>query len=295
MKGTLIALSSLAPQYLLSQSSWQAKQHRLQPQSNSDSCSNASNAQQDLAFEALSGKGIPDVTQDSDVASQFAVLNVLVSLLEGASGTLGLLLAASLFSCISSFRGAFPAQAVSTLHLRILTASLDNSPVIPSGLAAQVYLLACLQRLVTVIPEARLCLVSAYIVPKLVFLAGLGYCPHAQTDTVPTAADQLDSCVGIGIHVPASKMLTGMSLGLLSQLVMSNAAVDAVVMQQLLRGGAVGMLVEMLPYQSAAADLLCFMATQQQCKDAFLDSRVLAALVDLLHTGPASGMPTGCF
>lgn len=68
--------------------------------------------------------------------------------------------------------------------------------------------------------------------PKLVFLAGLGYCPHAQTDTVPTAADQLDSCVGIGIHVPASKMLTGMSLGLLSQLVMSNAAVDAVVMQQ---------------------------------------------------------------
>lgn len=59
---------------------------------------------------------------------------------------------------------------------------------------------------------------------------------------------------------------------------------------QLLRGGAVGMLVEMLPYQPAAADLLCFMATQQQCKDAFLDSRVLAGLVDLLHTDPASGM-----
>lgn len=64
------------------------------------------------------------------------------------------------------------------------------------------------------------------------FLAGLGHCPHAQTDAVSTAADQLDSCVGVGIHVPASKLLTGMSLGLLSQLVMSNAAVDAVVMQQ---------------------------------------------------------------
>ncbi|KAL3161961.1 hypothetical protein ABBQ38_009041 [Trebouxia sp. C0009 RCD-2024] len=303
MKGTLIALSSLAPQYLLSQSSWQAKQYRLQPQSHSNSCSNAASAQQDLASEELSTKGTPDVTQDSEVASQIEVLNVLVSLLEGASGTLGLLLAASLFSCISSFHGGLPAEAVSTLHLRVLTASLDNSPVIPSGLAAQVYLLACLQRLVTVIPEARLCLVSAYIVPKLVFLAGLGHCPHAQTDAVSTAADQLDSCVGVGIHVPASKLLTGMSLGLLSQLVMSNAAVDAVVMQQasppslcmllqLLRGGAVGMLVEMLPYQPAAADLLCFMATQQQCKDAFLDSRVLAGLVDLLHTDPASAAQT---
>ena len=48
------------------------------------------------------------------------------------------------------------------------------------------------------------------------------------------------------------------------------------------------MLVDMLPYQPAAADLLCFMATQQQCKEAFLDCRVLATLVDLLHS---SGMP----
>lgn len=100
MKGTLIALSSLAPQYLLSQSSWQAKQYRLQPQSHSNSCSNAASAQQDLASEELSTKGTPDVTQDSEVASQIEVLNVLVSLLEGASGTLGLLLAASLFRLV---------------------------------------------------------------------------------------------------------------------------------------------------------------------------------------------------
>ena len=52
------------------------------------------------------------------------------------------------------------------------------------------------------------------------------------------------------------------------------------------------MLVDMLPYQPAAADLLCFMATQQQCKEAFLDCRVLATLVDLLHS---SGMPFALF
>lgn len=135
-----------------------------------------------------------------------------------------------LCSCISGFRGGIPLEAVSAQHLKAISASLDNSPAIPSGLAAQVYLLASLQRLVTAIPQARFHLVSAYIVPKLVFLAGLGFHPHAQTDVLSAAAGQQH--YSVSIHIPACKMLTGMSLGLLSQLVMTNAAVDAVVMQQ---------------------------------------------------------------
>ena len=96
MKGTLVALSSLAPQYLLSQCNWQAKHHRLKPQSHSD------NGQRDVAPQALSGQNTPDGSKDcSELASQIEVLNVLVSLLEGASGTLGLLLAASLFRLAS--------------------------------------------------------------------------------------------------------------------------------------------------------------------------------------------------
>lgn len=61
----------------------------------------------------------------------------------------------------------------------------------------------------------------------------------------------------------------------------------------MLGAGAVSMLVGMLPSQPAAADLLCFMATQPQCKEAFLDSTALGTLVHLLQAGAASGA-TSC-
>ena len=58
---------------------------------------------------------------------------------------------------------------------------------------------------------------------------------------------------------------------------------------QMLEADAVPMLVGMLGSQPAAADLLCFMATQQQCKEAFLGSKALGSLVDCLHASTSSG------
>lgn len=139
-----------------------------------------------------------------------------------------------LCSCISSFRGSVPPQAVTAHHFRVMTTSLlsvDNTPAITSGHATQVYLLASLQRLLTAAPQARLHLVSAFTVPKLLFLAGLGQQSNAQTD-MSEVENQQGHTADIGIHTQASQMLTGMSLGLLSQLVMSNAAADAFVVQQ---------------------------------------------------------------
>ena len=52
---------------------------------------------------------------------------------------------------------------------------------------------------------------------------------------------------------------------------------------------AVPLLVGMLGRQPAAADLLCFMATQQQCKEAFLRSKTLGSLVNYLHASASSG------
>ena len=138
-------------------------------------------------------------------------------------------------SCISSFHGSVPSPAVKIQHLRVLTSSLlavDNTPVMTSGHATQVYLLASLQRLLTATPQARLHLVSAFTVPKLLFLAGLGHQSKAQTGVLYVAANQQGSDADVGIHSQASRMLTGMSLGLLSQLVMTNAAADAFVVQQ---------------------------------------------------------------
>ena len=140
----------------------------------------------------------------------------------------------SLCSCISSFQGSVPPQAVAVHHLRVITASLlsvHNTPAITSGHATQVYLLASLQRLLTAAPEARLHLVSAFTVSKLLFLADLGQQSNAQTDMCE-AANQQGHNADVGIHAQACRMLTGMSLGLLSQLVMTNAAADAVVVQQ---------------------------------------------------------------
>lgn len=137
-------------------------------------------------------------------------------------------------SCISSFRGSVPPQAVTAHHLRVMTASLlsvDNTPAITSGHATQVYLLATLQRLLTAVPQARLHLVTAFTVPKLLFLAGLGQQSNAHTD-MSEVANQQGHSVPVGIHAQASQMLTKMSLGLLSQLVMTNAAADAFVVQQ---------------------------------------------------------------
>lgn len=114
-----------------------------------------------------------------------------------------------------------------------MTASLltvDNTPAITSGHATQVYILASLQRLLTAVPQARLHLVSAFTVSKLLFLAGLGH-NSAQTNMCEAANQQQHDAV-VGIHFQASQMLTGMSLGLLSQLVMKNAAADAFVVQQ---------------------------------------------------------------
>lgn len=138
-------------------------------------------------------------------------------------------------SCISTFRGSAPPQAVTAHHLKAMTAkllSVDNTPAIASGHATQVYLLASLQRLLTAVPQARLHLVSAFVVPKLLFLASLGHQPNAQTDMLYQASSQKGFNADVGIHVQASQMLTGMSLGLLSQLVMANAAADAFVVQQ---------------------------------------------------------------
>lgn len=138
-------------------------------------------------------------------------------------------------SCISSFRGSVPPQAVTAHHLKVMTArllSIDNTPATSSGHATQVYLLASLQRLLTAAPQARLYLVSAFIVPKLLFLASLGHQANAQTDMLYQAANQKGFNVDVGIHMQASQMLTGMSLGLLSQLVMANATADAFVVQQ---------------------------------------------------------------
>ena len=59
---------------------------------------------------------------------------------------------------------------------------------------------------------------------------------------------------------------------------------------QMLEAEAVPMLVGMLGAQPAAADLLCFMATQQQCKEAFLGSSALSSLLDCLHVKASSGM-----
>ena len=115
-----------------------------------------------------------------------------------------------------------------------MTASLltvDNTPAITSGHATQVYILASLQRLLTAVPQARLHLVSAFTVSKLLFLAGLGHNSSAQTNMCEAANQQQHDAV-VGIHFQASQMLTGMSLGLLSQLVMKNAAADAFVVQQ---------------------------------------------------------------
>lgn len=72
---------------------------------------------------------------------------------------------------------------------------------------------------------------SAFTVPKLLFLAGLGHQSKAQTGMLYVASQQ-GSNADAGIHSQASRMLTGMSLGLLSQLVMTNAAADAFVVQQ---------------------------------------------------------------
>ena len=138
-------------------------------------------------------------------------------------------------SCISSFRGSALPQAVTGHHLTAMTArllSVDNTPAASSGHATQVYLLASLQRLLTAVPQARLYLVSAVVVPKLLFLASLGHHTNAQTDMLYGVANQRGFDADVGIHVQASQMLTGMSLGLLSQLVMANAAADAFVVQQ---------------------------------------------------------------
>jgi len=52
---------------------------------------------------------------------------------------------------------------------------------------------------------------------------------------------------------------------------------------------AVPMLIDMLARQSrAAAGLLCILAKEQQCKEAFLEQSALKALVDCL-----SGTPPG--
>ena len=58
---------------------------------------------------------------------------------------------------------------------------------------------------------------------------------------------------------------------------------------QMLEAEAVPMLVSMLGSQPAAADLLCFIATQQQCKEAFLRSKALGSLVDCLRASTSSG------
>lgn len=58
---------------------------------------------------------------------------------------------------------------------------------------------------------------------------------------------------------------------------------------QMLEAEAVPLLVGMLGRQPAAADLLCFMATQQQCKDTFLGGKALGSLVDCLHGRGSSG------
>ena len=49
------------------------------------------------------------------------------------------------------------------------------------------------------------------------------------------------------------------------------------------------MLMSMLGGQPVAADLLCVMATQQQCKEAFLEREVLISLVGCLHASQSSG------
>ena len=58
---------------------------------------------------------------------------------------------------------------------------------------------------------------------------------------------------------------------------------------QMLEAEAFPLLIGMLGSQPAAADLLCFMATQQQCKEAFLRSKALGSLVDCLHASACSG------
>lgn len=104
LKGTLIALSTLAPQYLLMQSTWLANQHRVKPQSYPGTCSNPASAQQDIASLVLSSSGsLSDLTQDSsDSAAHVEVLNELVSLLENAAGDLALLVAASVYRLVIS-------------------------------------------------------------------------------------------------------------------------------------------------------------------------------------------------
>ena len=74
-----------------------------------------------MAPQALSGQDIPDGSKDgSELASQIEVLNMLVSLLKGASGTLGLLLAASLFRL--AFRSLQLARQQRTWSLHCQTA-----------------------------------------------------------------------------------------------------------------------------------------------------------------------------
>lgn len=58
---------------------------------------------------------------------------------------------------------------------------------------------------------------------------------------------------------------------------------------QMLEAEAVPLLVGMLGGQPAAADLLCFMATQQQCNDTFLGGKAVGSLVDCLHGSGSSG------
>lgn len=99
VKGTLIALSTLAPQYLLTQSSWQASQHRVKPQPHSAIHSDPANAQQDAASP---GSGPSDLTQgSSEFAAHIEVLSMLISLLDHATADLALLVAASVYRLVA--------------------------------------------------------------------------------------------------------------------------------------------------------------------------------------------------
>ncbi|DBA77036.1 TPA: hypothetical protein ACH3X1_009624 [Trebouxia sp. C0004] len=300
----LLGLSSLAPEHLRNNNLSQDSQR--QPNS-SFSTHYTATKQATSAHDLQSATLAVILMCPEERSAREEILLRLVSLLESTSGEQKLLLAASLYSCLSSSQASLPPGALTARHLTTFVSSLSSIPgsssagsaLIPPSSSASLshassclstqstdlYLLATLQCILASASYHRHGLISALAVPHVMQLLQSEQEMHCNAlgspNGVSTELQHLLISAESGDE--SSGPVTEAALAVLSQLAISGTAVESEVVNQMLEAHALPVLINMLACHSrSAAGLLCILAKEQQCKEAFLDQSALKSLVHCL-------------
>ena len=118
-------------------------------------------------------------------------------------------------------------------HLRTILASLESNRYSSSARSASTYLVAALQCAIAGAPECRNELLASSALPKLLQLIRHDQRLRCQTESSDGVSTDLQHLlVDTGAGAESSSTLTAAALGLMTQLVMSNRAVDPMVVCQ---------------------------------------------------------------